>query len=276
MIRLAQTAPCLRLRRQPPGGAAVTVTATFCLIFAPFLLNIAPRAMKADIGRNIAQLHGRIADACEEYDRDADDITVVAVTKTHPASIIQMAVAAGLHNIGESRVQEADGKITELGQIARFHMVGHLQSNKAKRAVELFDVIQSVDSLKLAEEINKQAGKAELEVECLVQVNCSGEEQKYGIDPKQCIDLCAKMDLMENINLIGLMTIGPLTDDEEAVRASFRQCRGLFDQGRDTFGNDFDTLSMGMTSDFPLAIAEGATMVRIGSLLFGERDYDND
>ncbi len=227
--------------------------------------------MKEDIGRNIALLHGRIAEACEEFDRDADDITVVAVTKTHPASVIQTAVASGLHNIGESKVQEADEKITELGQVARFHMVGHLQTNKVKRAVQLFDVIQSVDTLKLANEINKEAGKAELEVEVLVQVNCSGESQKYGIAPGEALDLCRTIQPMENVNLIGLMTIGPLTDDEGAIRAAFRRCRELFVQGRDEFGGDFDTLSMGMTSNFPLAIAEGSTMLRIGSLLFGER-----
>lgn len=228
--------------------------------------------MKQDIGKNIALLHGRIADACEEYDRDTDDITVVAVTKTHPASIIKMAVAAGLHNIGESRVQEADEKITHLGQIARFHMVGHLQTNKVKRAIQLFDVIQSVDTIKLAEEINKECDKAEFDVDCLVEVNCSGESQKYGVAPENCLDLCTKIDNLEHINLAGLMTIGPFTEDEEAVRAAFRQCRDLFVRGREMFGDDFDTLSMGMSNDFPLAIAEGSTMLRIGTLLFGGRE----
>lgn len=228
--------------------------------------------MKADIGRNITLLHGQIADACEQYDRDADDITIVAVTKTHPPSVIRTAVAAGLHNIGESRVQEADEKITALGQIARFHLVGHLQSNKVKRAVELFDVIQSVDSRKLAEEIDRHAAKAELEIDCLVQVNCSGEEQKFGIAPEASLDLCHAIHAMENINLIGLMTIGPLTDDEEAIRSAFRSCRELFEKGQDLFGDEFDTLSMGMSDDFPLAIAEGSTMLRIGSLLFGPRE----
>ncbi|HOD67310.1 MAG TPA: YggS family pyridoxal phosphate-dependent enzyme [candidate division Zixibacteria bacterium] len=230
--------------------------------------------MKADIGRNIVELRGRIVEACEQYDRDADDITVVAITKTHPPSVIRTAVAAGLHNIGESRVQEADAKIAALGQIARFHMVGHLQTNKVKRAVELFDVIQSVDTLKLADEINRQAGKAELEIECLVQVNCSGEDQKYGVSPDACLDLCRQIRNLENIVLSGLMTIGPLADDEDSVRAAFRRCRELFRQGQDLFGDEFDTLSMGMSGDFPLAIAEGSTMLRIGSLLFGQRPTD--
>jgi pyridoxal phosphate enzyme (YggS family) len=232
----------------------------------------APGTMKEDIGKNIVQLYGRIADACEEYDRDTDDITVVAVTKTHPTAFIQTAVAAGIHNIGESRVQEADEKITQLGQIARFHMIGHLQTNKVRRAVQLFDVIQSVDTLKLAEEINKQADLADLTIDCLVEVNCSGESQKYGVAPDDCLELCRKVFEMPRINLAGLMTIGPLTDDGEVIRAAFRTCRELFQRGQDLFGDDFDTLSMGMSADYPLAIAEGSNMIRVGSLLFGSRE----
>ena len=228
--------------------------------------------MKRDIGRNIALLYGRIAEACEEYDRDTDDITVVAVTKTHPTAVIRTAVAAGLHNIGESRVQEADEKITQLGQIARFHMIGHLQTNKVKRAVQLFDVIQSVDTLKLAEEIDRQADLADLDIDCLVEVNCSGEDQKYGVAPDDCLDLCKQVYKLPRINLVGLMTIGPLTDDTDTVRAAFRKCHDLFVRGRDPFGGEFDTLSMGMSADYPLAIAEGSTMIRVGSLLFGSRE----
>jgi len=227
--------------------------------------------MKEKVANNIAQLYGQIADACEEYDRDTDDITIVAVTKRQPIHFVQMAVAAGLHNIGESRVQEADEKIKKLGQIARFHMVGHLQSNKVKKAVQLFDVIQSVDTLKLAEEINKQAGEAELNIECLIEVNSSGESQKFGIVPDDCLNLIKKINPMSNITLAGLMTIGPNTDDEEAVRAAFSNCHELFKQGQDIVGENFDTLSMGMTGDFCLAIAEGSTMIRIGTALFGSR-----
>ncbi len=227
--------------------------------------------MKEKVANNIARLYGQIADACEEFDRDTDDITVVAVTKRQPVHFIQMAVAAGLHNIGESRVQETEQKIKELGQIARFHMVGHLQTNKVKKAVQLFDVIQSVDTLKLAEEINKQAGEAKLDIECLIEVNCSGETQKFGIAPDDCLDLIKKVHPMSNISLAGLMTIAPNTDDEEAVRAAFHRCYELFKQGQDIVGENFDTLSMGMTNDFRLAIAEGSTMIRVGTALFGPR-----
>jgi len=204
--------------------------------------------MKENIGKNIAQLYGRIADACEEYDRDTDDITLVAVTKTHPSAVIRTAVAAGIQNIGENRVQEADEKISELGQIARFHMIGHLQTNKVKRAVQLFDVIQSVDSLKLAQEIHKQADLADFSVDCLLEVNCSGESQKFGVSPDDCLELCRQVNEFSRINLAGLMTVGPLTDDEDRVRAAFRLCRDLFVRGRDIFGDDFDTLSMGRCS----------------------------
>ncbi len=227
--------------------------------------------MKDMIGQNIQQVYGRIAEACGEYDRDADDITVVAVTKNHPTMVIQTAVAAGLHDIGESRIQEAEPKIREAGPIARYHLVGHLQSNKVKKAVELFDVIQSVDSLKLAEEINRQAGAIERRIECLIEVNCSGESQKFGVSPDDCLGLVRTVADMDNIELIGLMTIGPYVDDEEQIRRAFAKCNQLFKRGRDIVGDRFDTLSMGMSDDFPLAIAEGSTMIRIGSSLFGPR-----
>lgn len=217
------------------------------------------------------ELRGRIADACEQYDRDADDITVVAVTKRFSAAAIRRAVAAGLHNVGESRVQEAEPKIAEAGPIARYHMVGHLQSNKAAKAVRLFDVIQSVDSLKLAREIDRQAGMIDRKIECLIEVNCSGEEQKYGVAPELCGDLIRQVTNLPNIILSGLMTIGPYVDDEDEIRSAFRHCHDLFLEGREVAGPQFDTLSMGMSDDFALAIAEGSTMIRVGTVIFGPR-----
>ena len=230
--------------------------------------------MKDDFSHNLRELRGQILEACEEYDRDADDITIVAVTKRQPLQIVHMALAAGLHNIGESRVQEAEEKIPRLGGGARFHMVGHLQTNKVKKAIDLFDVIQSVDSLKLAEEIEKEAAKRDRAVECLIEVNCSGEDAKFGIPPNDCIDLVKQVHEFEHIRLAGLMTIAPLTDDKEQIRAAFSRCRELYRQGEDIVGDDFDTLSMGMSSDFALAIAEGSTMIRVGTALFGPRPED--
>ncbi len=227
--------------------------------------------MKDFIAQNILQLRGQIADACEEHDRDTDDIHIVAVTKTHPTAIIKQAVAAGIHDIGESRVQEAEPKIKEAGPIARYHMIGHLQSNKVRKALEIFDVIQSVDSLKLAEEINRQADRLERSIECLVEVNCSGESAKFGVPPDECDELLTKVATFSNIDLVGLMTVGPLAEDEKAIRSAFALCHDLFKHGRDRLGDQFDTLSMGMSADFPLAIREGATMIRVGSSLFGPR-----
>lgn len=227
--------------------------------------------MKETITNNLMELRGRIAEACEEYDRDADDITILAVTKRFPASVTQTVVAAGLLDIGESRLQEAEPKIKELGPIARYHLVGHLQTNKVKKAVALFDVIQSVDSLRLAEEISHRASEIGRTIECLVQVNASGEKSKYGVPPGEALDLIRQTSLLPAIDLIGLMTIGPLTDDEDLIRDAFRTSHRIFRQGREIVGDTFDTLSMGMTDDFRLAIAEGSTMIRVGTGLFGPR-----
>ncbi|MEE8576184.1 MAG: YggS family pyridoxal phosphate-dependent enzyme [candidate division Zixibacteria bacterium] len=227
--------------------------------------------MKQKISENLVQLRGRIAEACEEYDRDADDITIVAVTKAHSAGAISHAVAAGIHHVGESRLQDALPKIAEVGPIARFHMIGHLQSNKAKKAVEAFDVIQSVDTIKLAEEINRHAAELDRVIECLLEVNCSGEEQKFGFAPSELLVAVDQVNQLSNISLIGLMTIGPMTDNAAKIRGAFSDCHALFLQAKEISGDDFDTLSMGMSDDFELAIAEGSTMIRPGTAIFGAR-----
>jgi pyridoxal phosphate enzyme (YggS family) len=227
--------------------------------------------MKEIISANLMELRGRIAEACELYDRDANDITIVAVAKKHSTRVVQTAVAAGLRDIGESRIQEAEPKILEVGPIARFHMVGHLQSNKVKTAVSLFDVIQSVDSLKLAEEINHRAAEVDRTIECYIQVNSSGEDTKYGVAPEATLELIGKVKDLPFVRLGGLMTIGPLSDDEDRIRSAFRLCRELFKQGREIAGADFTDLSMGMSDDFGLAIAEGTTMIRVGTAIFGPR-----
>jgi len=137
--------------------------------------------------------------------------------------------------------------------------------------VELFDIIQSVDSLKLAEEIDRQAGYIGRDIQCLVQVNCSGEDQKFGFSPVKLMPVLKQLDRLPHIEVTGLMTIGPHVDDEDQIRQSFRTCHDLFKQGRQLLGDDFDCLSMGMTGDFELAIAEGSTMIRVGTALFGPR-----
>ena len=227
--------------------------------------------MKDILAQNSTIVRGRIAEVCDEHKRDVDDITIVAVTKSFPASFISTAVAAGFHYIGESRVQEAESKIEELGRIACYHLIGHLQTNKAKKAVQLFDVIQSVDSFKLAQEIDKAAAQIDRKVECYIQVNSSGEDQKFGVALSDCLELIKKTGDMENVKLTGLMTIGPLTDDESSIRRAFSRCRKLYYKGQEICGNGFEHLSMGMSDDYPLAVAEGSTIIRLGSALFGPR-----
>lgn len=226
---------------------------------------------KQIITDRIAEIRGRIAEACDRYDRDADDITLVAVSKTRSESEIRTAVAAGLNNIGESKIQEAEPKIQELGHICRYHMLGHLQTNKVKKAVALFDVIQSLDSLRLAEEINARAGEVSRTIECLVEINSSGESAKFGVSPENGISLIEKILSLPHIRLTGLMTLAPQSDDEELVRAAFRRTAELFARAKPLAGQSFVILSMGMTDDFPLAIAEGSTMVRVGTGIFGPR-----
>lgn len=227
--------------------------------------------MKELISRNLLDLRGRIAEACEEHGRDTDDIEIVAVTKRHPAAAIRIAVASGLVSIGESRIQEAESKIAEVGPIATFHLVGHLQTNKVKKAVALFDVIQSIDSLKLAGEISRQAGMVGRTIECYLEVNCSGESSKFGFEPVDCLQAVSAVAEMPNLSLTGLMTIGPLSDDEDTVATAFGSVYDLFKKGQEIVGPQFDTLSMGMSGDFALAIGAGSTMIRVGGALFGPR-----
>lgn len=231
----------------------------------------APAYMKHTISDNLRELRGRIAEACEEFDRDADEITIVAVTKTFPADIIKKSVSAGLYDIGESKIQEAELKINAVGHIARYHLIGHLQSNKIKKAVQLFDVIQSVDSLELAKEISRRAGEAERVMECYIEVNSSGEPQKYGIAPDRTLELVKHVIELPHIKLSGLMTVGPLSNDQDAVRDAFRSVHELFHLAQEIGGEQFDVLSMGMSDDFQLAIAEGSTMIRVGTGIFGPR-----
>ncbi len=228
--------------------------------------------MKDRFAKNLMELNGQIAEICDTCDRDADDITIVAVTKTFPSASIQIAVAAGIFNIGESRLQDAEPKITELGQIARYHMIGHLQSNKVKKVVELFDVIQSVDSLKLAEEISKRAGEVNRTIECYIEINSSGEEQKNGVAISESIEFLKHVNGLPHIKLAGLMTIGPHTNDEKKIRTAFRQSYQLFKQSQQIVGDQFANLSMGMSNDYKIAIEEGSTMIRVGTGLYGTRD----
>jgi PLP dependent protein len=213
-----------------------------------------------EIRENLASVEARIAAACARAGRTRDSVTLVAVTKTFPAADVDHAIEAGVAGVGENKVQEARDKKPNVHGAARWHLIGHLQSNKAKDAVRLFDVIQTVDSIELAERI---ARLAERPMDVMLQVNAGGEEQKSGVSPSEVAGIAERIRELP-LQLTGLMTIPPLGEAEE-MRPYFRQLRML----RDDLG--LKELSMGMTDDFEVAIEEGATIIRVGRAIFGSR-----
>ena len=217
------------------------------------------------IEQNVQNLQQRIATACEKAGRSPDEVTLVAVSKTVQASPIETAFNAGVRDFGESRVQEAKLKIEQLQKLKpriTWHMLGHLQTNKAKTAADIFDIIHSVDSLKLAETLNDCSPKR---LPILIQANVSAEASKGGFALSEVNEAVRQIGRLPNLEIQGLMTIAPWVDNAEDVRPIFRQMRQL----RDALG--LRHLSMGMSDDFEVAIEEGATLVRIGRAIFGER-----
>ena len=222
---------------------------------------------------NHEKVQEKIAQAALRAGRDPDDIQLVAVSKTVSAATIQQAINAGVTILGENYLQEAREKIEEIGHAVRWDFIGHLQSNKAKYVVDLFDIIQSVDRLSLAQEINRLAVKKGKIVKVLLQVNISGEEAKSGIDPAGVAALLRETLALPNLSVQGLMTMPPYFDDPEKARPYFVALRELRNFLRKEFGKNTDLkeLSMGMSADFEIAIEEGSTIVRVGSAIFGER-----
>ena len=199
-------------------------------------------------------------------------VTLIAVTKNHTVELMQEAIDAGAKNIGENRVQEAAEKFQTLNREVKKHLIGHLQTNKVKQAVKLFDLIQSVDSEHLAAAIDKAAESVGKVQEILIQVNLAKEDSKSGVYEENLQDLISKVDALKNVKLRGLMMIAPNYSDVEECRPLFRQMRKIFDEIK-IQRKDFDFLSMGMTHDFKIAVEEGANLVRIGTAIFGERNY---
>lgn len=225
----------------------------------------------------LARIYDNIADICRRVGRDPAEVTLVGVTKYSEPSQIQEALDCGLAHIGENRVQDAQQKFPLLKFPATGvtkHLLGHLQTNKVKAAVGLFDIFQSVDSLRLAEEIEKQAAKLNRTVDVLIQVNCSGEEQKSGASKPEALDLMDRVADLEHVRIKGLMTMAPLTEDKILVRQAFRDLRLIRDQAvpllRKKGRGEMKYLSMGMSQDYEIALEEGATMLRIGSAIFGK------
>ena len=233
------------------------------------------RTVHDSLGKRFSAINKRISEALSRSNRSADDATLIAISKTHPASIIKELIALGATDLGENRVQEAEPKIVEIGRDrATWHLVGHLQANKARRAVRLFDVIHSVDSVELAQRLDRlcvEESKERLKV--LIQVDLGQEQSKTGVAESNLNELVEHVAKCERLELIGLMTLPPFFDDAEEARPFFSKLAQLRDDlgERGAFANERGELSMGMTNDFEVAIEEGATMVRIGTAIFGER-----
>ena len=219
----------------------------------------------SEVAHNINFIQERIRAAAAAVGRNPQDVTLIAVSKTVEPERIEAALATGQTLFGESKVQEARAKIPIISGRARWHMIGHLQTNKARDAVAMFEVIQSVDSVKLAVELDKWAERAGKTQAILLEVNVSGEASKFGLKPEDLESTVAEINGLARLEVQGLMTVAPYAEEMEKARPYFRRLREL----RDALG--LRELSMGMTHDFPVAIEEGATMVRIGSAIFGER-----
>lgn len=221
----------------------------------------------------VEQIQARIADAAVRSGRTASDVQLVAVSKTHPAGAIREALECGLAVFGESKLQEARAKIAESPSRARWHFIGHLQSNKVRPALPLFELFHSVDSLDLASTINRIAGELGLFPRILLEVNMAGESSKFGFKPNELSEKIESLLELDRLQIEGLMTIPPYADDPEHSRPFFAGLRELRDHLATRSNVRLDTLSMGMSGDFEVAIAEGATIVRIGTAIFGARAY---
>ncbi len=231
----------------------------------------------AALAARVEAVRARVADAARRAGRDPAEVRIVAVTKTFGLDAVRAAWAAGLRHFGENRVQEAEAKYTALRAElpdARLHLIGHLQSNKAKRAVELCDAVESLDSLRLAERLDRYARELGRRLDVFIQVNVAGAETQEGIAPAEVEALARGVARLEGLRLVGLMAIATNGGDEPTLRRDFRTLHGLRDHLRTALDlPDLRELSMGMTGDFELAIEEGSTLVRLGRVIFGERPY---
>lgn len=230
------------------------------------------------IAFNLAEIRERIARAAQRAGREPGEVALMAVSKTHPASAILEAIAAGQRLFGENRVQEFASKRDEVlaqSAVGKFHLIGHLQSNKAARAAELFDAVDSVDSLRLAERLNEAAQPLNRHLDVLIEINVGGESAKSGLAPesRDLRELLDAQTRLTNLTIRGCMTVPPFTEDPEGARACFRQLRELRDRLRASSGLAMPELSMGMSHDFEVAIEEGSTCVRVGTAIFGARPY---
>jgi PLP dependent protein len=223
------------------------------------------------IAENLEHVREQMAQASGKVGRAVDEIELVAISKTHDAEKVREAVEAGQTLFGESRVQEARVKIPELPSNLRWHFVGHLQKNKIRHALPLFEMIHSIDSLALAQDVNRIADEDGLHPRVLLEVNVAGEGSKFGFPPDKLRQEIEELLALPRLSILGLMTIPPLSEEAETSRKYFVRLRELRDRLQTEFHVDLAQLSMGMTNDFPVAVEEGATLVRVGTAIFGER-----
>lgn len=227
------------------------------------------------IKQNIAEIEQRIEEAAKKSGRKREDILLLAVSKTIDVPHIKQAVDCGLKELGENRVQEILEKYEPMGENVSWHLIGHLQTNKVKYIIDKVKMIHSVDSMKLAEEISRRAKQANVIMDILVEVNMAGEESKFGVSPEETLSLVQNIALLDNICIKGLMTVAPFVDNPEENRDCFRRMKQLLvDINKEKIDNvHMNVLSMGMSNDFEVAIEEGATIVRVGTSIFGKRVY---
>ncbi|MSU36381.1 MAG: YggS family pyridoxal phosphate-dependent enzyme [Pedosphaera sp.] len=223
------------------------------------------------LAENLDCIRARITQACERSGRTPDSVELMAVSKYHPPATVAAAAALGLQLFGENRVQEARLKIPQLPSRLRWHLIGHLQSNKCRDAVGLFSMVQSVDSLPLAEELSRCADNRAKTLPILLEVNIAGEASKFGWKPDQVLASLAQINALPKLEIHGLMTIAPYSTDPERARPVFRSLHALHRQCEQQLGAPLPVLSMGMSGDMEVAIEEGATLIRVGTALFGER-----
>jgi PLP dependent protein len=226
-----------------------------------------------DLAENLQSIRERITAACARANRKAEEVTLLAVSKGHPPDAVAALAGVGQLLFGENKVQEAKAKIPLCPGKIRWHLIGHLQSNKCRDAVQLFDMIESVDSLALAAEINRMAEKAAKTIPILLEVNVAGESSKFGYKPEALLAEFAQINAFPRIEIHGLMTVPPYSPTPERSRPYFQQLRGLKNQCEKILGAPLPHLSMGMSGDFEIAIEEGATLIRVGTALFGPRSY---
>ena len=229
----------------------------------------------ADIKENLANVRKNIEDACKKVGRDVSEVTLITVSKTKPLSDLRIAYEEGSRDFGENKVQELVSKIDEMPSDVKWHLIGHLQRNKVKYIAGKVAMIHSVDSYRLAEEINVQAKKNSCVIPILSEIDIAGEDTKFGIKPEEAEELIREISELENVKVSGLMTIAPNVANPEENRAYFKAMKDLFvDISSKNIDNvEMKVLSMGMTNDYTVAVEEGATMIRVGTGIFGARDY---